>query len=259
MRRPPPGRERRWAETAEEARSVPRRCRIGKVCAECFPLPQRVRHRGGAPGRLHGSAGNPSTQSNRSPGWGRLPPQQQLQPHSRRGTAVIGRASLRSPGFAAGWNAPGSETAPRGDSSCYVLRPSPNCMTYKFSISCMRYKILGGWSVVRMSAIDIAVTGVGATTPLGADVPSTWQELLAGASGVRDVGRDHLEGSGLPVTVASPMALDPALSLGRVEAKRLDRVQQAAVVAAAEAWADAGSPEVEGDRLAVVAGSGVGA
>lgn len=54
------------------------------------------------------------------------------------------------------------------------------------------------------------------------------------------------------------MALDPALSLGRVEAKRLDRVQQAAVVAAAEAWADAGSPEVEGDRLAVVAGSGVG-
>lgn len=161
MRRPPPGRERRWAETAEEARSVPRRCRIGKVCAECFPLPQRVRHRGGAPGRLHGSAGNPSTQSNRSPGWGRLPPQQQLQPHSRRGTAVIGRASLRSPGFAAGWNAPGSETAPRGDSSCYVLRPSPNCMTYKFSISCMRYKILGGWSVVRMSAIDIAVTGVG--------------------------------------------------------------------------------------------------
>jgi 3-oxoacyl-[acyl-carrier-protein] synthase II len=109
-----------------------------------------------------------------------------------------------------------------------------------------------------MDARDIAVTGMGASTPLGANVATTWQSLLAGSSGIRDVGVDFLLGSGLPVTIAAPMAADPAMSLSPVEAKRLDRVQQAAMVAAAEAWADAGTPEVDGTRLAVVVGTGVG-
>jgi 3-oxoacyl-[acyl-carrier-protein] synthase II len=60
------------------------------------------------------------------------------------------------------------------------------------------------------------------------------------------------------MTIASPMAADPAISLGPVEAKRLDRVQQAALVAAEEAWVDAGTPGVDGTRLAVVVGTGVG-
>lgn len=109
-----------------------------------------------------------------------------------------------------------------------------------------------------MRARDIAVTGVGASTPLGGNVTTTWQSLLAEGSGIRDVGMDFLKGSGLPVTIAAPMAVDPAMSLNPVEVKRLDRVQQAAMVAAQEAWADAGTPEVDGTRLAVVVGTGVG-
>ncbi|MBP2215076.1 beta-ketoacyl synthase [Arthrobacter sp. CAN_C5] len=109
-----------------------------------------------------------------------------------------------------------------------------------------------------MDATEIVVTGLGASTPLGGNVGATWQSLLAGGSGIRDVGMDFLQGSGLSTTIAAPMAVDPATSLSPVEAKRLDRVQQAAMVAAAEAWADAGSPEVDGTRLAVVVGTGVG-
>ncbi|KUM42264.1 beta-ketoacyl-[acyl-carrier-protein] synthase family protein [Arthrobacter sp. EpRS71] len=109
-----------------------------------------------------------------------------------------------------------------------------------------------------MRARDIAVTGMGATTPLGGTAESTWTGLLEGISGVRDVGQEMLWDSGLPVTIAAPMATDPATGLAAVEAKRLDRVQQAAMVAAAEAWADAGSPQVDGTRLAVAIGTGVG-
>ncbi|VXC65676.1 3-oxoacyl-(acyl-carrier-protein) synthase 1 [Arthrobacter sp. 9V] len=109
-----------------------------------------------------------------------------------------------------------------------------------------------------MRANDIAVTGLGASTPLGGNVRTTWDSLLAGGSGIRDVSVDFLQDSGLSVSIAAPMAEDPAGSLTPVAAKRLDRVQQAAMVAAAEAWADAGSPQVDGTRLAVVVGTGVG-
>lgn len=104
--------------------------------------------------------------------------------------------------------------------------------------------------------VEVVVTGVGATTPLGGDVSSTWAALLAGASGTR-----LLSGPGwddLPVRLAAPAAVDPTTVLERVEARRLDRGQQLALVAAREAWADAGSPAVEPERLAVVLGSGIG-
>jgi 3-oxoacyl-[acyl-carrier-protein] synthase II len=109
-----------------------------------------------------------------------------------------------------------------------------------------------------MRATDIAVTGLGASTPLGGNVRTTWESLLAGSSGIRDVSLDFLQDSGLSVSIAAPMAEDPATSLMPVAAKRLDRVQQAAMVAAAEAWADACSPRVDGTKLAVVVGTGVG-
>ncbi|HSP38723.1 MAG TPA: beta-ketoacyl-[acyl-carrier-protein] synthase II [Frankiaceae bacterium] len=102
----------------------------------------------------------------------------------------------------------------------------------------------------------IVVTGLGATTPLGADVPSTWEALLAGRSGVRRLDADWSEQ--LPVHLAAPAASDPAETLGRVAARRLDRSQQFALVAAREAWIDAGCPAVEPERLAVVLASGIG-
>ncbi|GAA4586932.1 beta-ketoacyl-[acyl-carrier-protein] synthase family protein [Planotetraspora phitsanulokensis] len=101
-----------------------------------------------------------------------------------------------------------------------------------------------------------SVTGLGATTPLGGDVASTWGGMLDGRSGITLVEEDWAQD--LPVRIAGRMRVDPAEVLGRVPARRLDRCQQAALVAAREAWADAGAPEVEPERLAVVIGTGVG-
>jgi 3-oxoacyl-[acyl-carrier-protein] synthase II len=103
---------------------------------------------------------------------------------------------------------------------------------------------------------DVVITGLGATTPLGGDVASTWAAMLAGKSGVVRLTEDWVED--LPAKIAARLAVDPAQVLDRVEARRLDRVQQAALVAAREAWADAGKPEVDPERLTVAVGSGIG-
>ena len=104
----------------------------------------------------------------------------------------------------------------------------------------------------------VVVTGVGATTPLGGDAPSTWSALLAGTSGVRRLDAEWVERHDLPVRIAATLAVETAEKLTRVETKRLDRSAQMAVIAAREAWQDAGAPEVDGDRLAVVVASGIG-
>jgi 3-oxoacyl-[acyl-carrier-protein] synthase II len=102
----------------------------------------------------------------------------------------------------------------------------------------------------------VAVTGLGATTPVGGDVADTWAGLLAGRSGVRALTEEWA--ADLPVRIAATAAVDPAERLDRVEARTLDRVQQLALVAAREAWADAGAPDVPPERLAVVVASGIG-
>ena len=102
----------------------------------------------------------------------------------------------------------------------------------------------------------VVVTGVGATTPLGGDVPTTWDALLAGESGVRRLTQEWAEA--MPVRIAAEVAVDPAGVLERVEARTLDRSQQLALIAAREAWRDAGSPDVQPERLAVVLASGIG-
>ena len=108
-----------------------------------------------------------------------------------------------------------------------------------------------------MSARRVVVTGVGATTPLGADVASTWKALLAGQSGVRTLTEDWREL--LPVHFAARVALEPAEQMERVEMRRLDRSEQFALIASREAWADAGSPdEIDKERLGVVIASGIG-
>jgi 3-oxoacyl-[acyl-carrier-protein] synthase II len=110
--------------------------------------------------------------------------------------------------------------------------------------------------VTSSSQVRVVATGLGATTPVGGDVPSTWRALLAGESGVGRLEQEWAEG--LPVRIAAEVAVDPAQVLDRVEARTLDRVQQLAVIAAREAWADAGEPDVDRDRLAVVVASGIG-
>ena len=102
----------------------------------------------------------------------------------------------------------------------------------------------------------VVVTGLGAITPVGADVASTWESLLAGRSGVRELTDDWA--AELPARIAAWAAADPATLIDRVQARRLDRCEQFAIVAAREAWAHAGSPEVDPERLGVVVSSGIG-
>jgi len=107
-----------------------------------------------------------------------------------------------------------------------------------------------------MSQRRVVVTGLGATTPLGGDVASTWAALLAGKSGVRLLTEDWREL--LPVHFAARVATEPADQMERVEMRRLDRSEQFALVASREAWKDAGSPDVDKERLGVVIASGIG-
>jgi 3-oxoacyl-[acyl-carrier-protein] synthase II len=102
----------------------------------------------------------------------------------------------------------------------------------------------------------VVVTGLGATTPLGGDVASTWAAMLAGRSGVQALTDDWAQD--LPVRIAGTAAADPAEVIGRVQARRMDRCEQFALVAAREAWADAGQPEVSPERLGVSVTSGIG-
>ena len=107
-------------------------------------------------------------------------------------------------------------------------------------------------------AIRVVVTGLGATTPLGGDVATTWAGLLAGNSGARLLTVDWAES--LPVRIAAPAAVDPLQVLDRVEARTLDRSAQFALIATREAWADASLADGDVDpvRLGAVVASGIG-
>ncbi len=104
----------------------------------------------------------------------------------------------------------------------------------------------------------VVVTGLGMTTPLGGDVSSTWEGALDGRSGVRTLENDWVEKYGLRVGFAGQVAVKPEEVLTRPETKRMDPSAQMAMVAAREAWADAGSPEVDPDRLGAAVSSGIG-
>lgn len=104
----------------------------------------------------------------------------------------------------------------------------------------------------------IVVTGVGATTPLGGDAKTTWAALIAKQSGISTLEQEWVERHELPVTFAGQAKVRAADILTPQEAKRLDPSSQFALIAAREAWADAGSPEVEPERLAVEFATGIG-
>ncbi|MCW2768256.1 MAG: 3-oxoacyl-[acyl-carrier-protein] synthase, partial [Nocardioides sp.] len=109
-----------------------------------------------------------------------------------------------------------------------------------------------------MSRTRVVVTGLGTTSPVGGDVPSTWDALVNGRSGVRLLTDDWAEE--MPVKIAGRVAVEPTEVLERVKARRLDRSSQFAMVAAMEAWRDAGleGVELDNDRLGVAMASGIG-
>ncbi len=113
-----------------------------------------------------------------------------------------------------------------------------------------------------MSRTRVVVTGMGTTSPVGGDVPSTWDALVAGRSGIRTLTDEWAES--LPVKIAGRIAVEPSEVLDRVKARRLDRSAQFAMVAAMEAWHDAGftgtatEAGLDGERVGVAMASGIG-
>jgi 3-oxoacyl-[acyl-carrier-protein] synthase II len=104
----------------------------------------------------------------------------------------------------------------------------------------------------------VVVTGIGATTPLGGDIQSTWTALLAGESGVSTLEYDWVQTYDLPVTFAGQIKVRPEDVLERQEFKRLDPSAQLALISAREAWADAGSPDIDPERILVDYATGIG-
>ena len=109
-----------------------------------------------------------------------------------------------------------------------------------------------------MTRKKIVITGMGLSSPLGGNVKDSWTALLAGESGVHSLEYDWVEQYNLPVTFAAEARVRPEEVLERPEAKRLDPSAQFALISAREAWADAGSPEVEPERLGVDYATGIG-
>ncbi len=103
---------------------------------------------------------------------------------------------------------------------------------------------------------QVVVTGLGMTTPVGGDVDSSWQRVLSGQPGIRVIDEPWVDVQ--PSKIAGIMAVDPADVLDRVDVRKMDRSQQAALIAAREAWADAGITSIDPDRLGAVVASGIG-
>lgn len=109
-----------------------------------------------------------------------------------------------------------------------------------------------------LDPLAVVVTGLGTTNPLGGDLAATWRALRAGRCAVRLLDEPWAEEHRLDVRVAAPLARDAGGPLTPRERRRLDRASQCALLAAREAWAHAGSPEVDGQRLSVSVSPGMG-
>jgi len=107
--------------------------------------------------------------------------------------------------------------------------------------------------------VRVVVTGMGTVSPLGNDLATTWDAMVAGRSGVGPITR--FDASGYKTRIAAELkGFDPRDHFSAKEVRRLDRFIQYALVAAREAVRDAGLvlDDGQGERAAVILGSGVG-
>ncbi|MET8872986.1 KasA/KasB family beta-ketoacyl-ACP synthase [Nocardia sp. NPDC004604] len=105
---------------------------------------------------------------------------------------------------------------------------------------------------------SVVVTAVAATTSIADDIDATWSGLLAGRSGIGRLTDDFVAEYDLPVRIGGKLTSHPGAELTRVEQRRHSYVEQMALVLGRQVWRNAGTPEVEGERLAVVIGTGLG-
>ncbi|MBD0859980.1 beta-ketoacyl-ACP synthase [Gordonia sp. zg691] len=120
------------------------------------------------------------------------------------------------------------------------------------SPSLREYSTLGG------NFPSVVVTSMVATTSLGEDLDSTWKNLLAGESGIGELTDDFITKYNLPVRIGGRLLKDPSEEVTRVESRRMAYVERIAHILSKRLWTQAGEPEVDKDRLAVVIGTGQG-
>ncbi|MBB5916956.1 beta-ketoacyl ACP synthase [Nocardia transvalensis] len=97
-----------------------------------------------------------------------------------------------------------------------------------------------------------------ATTCLAPDLDTTWAGLLDGASGIAALDDDFVTDYDLPVRIGGKLKLHPGEHLSRIEQRRHSYVQQLALVLGRQVWEEAGKPDVDGERLGVAIGTGLG-
>jgi beta-ketoacyl-acyl-carrier-protein synthase II len=103
----------------------------------------------------------------------------------------------------------------------------------------------------------VAITGLGAITPIGNDARSTWEAAVAGRSGVRFI--EAFDAGGFPVRIAAEVkGFEPGDVVPPKEARRLERNVLLAVAAASEAWTDAAIEEFDPSRVGILVGSAIG-
>src|SRR5215217_5735277 len=104
----------------------------------------------------------------------------------------------------------------------------------------------------------VVITGLGAVTPLGNDVETTWKNLLAGESGAGPITR--FDASAYPVLFACELKdFDPTQCIDRKQARRMDRFAQMIVAAARQAETDSGlDVAAEPDRIGASIATGIG-
>jgi beta-ketoacyl ACP synthase len=105
---------------------------------------------------------------------------------------------------------------------------------------------------------DVVVTGIAMTTALATDADSTWKRLLDGQSGIRKLDDPFIEQFDLPVRIGGPLLEDFDHELTRVELRRYLFLQKISTRLGRRVWANAGSPEVDTNRLMVSIGTGMG-
>lgn len=105
---------------------------------------------------------------------------------------------------------------------------------------------------------DVVVTAVASTTSLAPDAEQTWQQLLQGSSGIRKLDKPFVEEFDSPVRIGGLLCEDLDEHFGRVELRRFAFMQKLSAVVSRRLWEQAGSPEVDTNRLMVSVGLGLG-
>jgi beta-ketoacyl ACP synthase len=105
---------------------------------------------------------------------------------------------------------------------------------------------------------NVVVTGIAMTTALATDAETTWKLLLDNQSGIRTLEDSFVEEYDLPVRIGGHLLEEFDHQLTRIELRRMGYLQRMSTILSRRVWENAGSPEVDTNRLMVSVGTGLG-